>query len=144
MFPSSVQEEEAHLRDFWRHFSIATAISSLCAVCSLAASTGASLVARGRPLGLADTFLAVALYKILAAHVMTAAESAASVAQLRVAFRRFDLDHIGPEIAQELGGVGGEENMAQFHNAHPVEHLKHDSLPPVLSSVPATRRGKRL
>ena len=77
----------------------------------------------------------------LSGHTRRARDAEAPVI---VAFRRFDLDHIGPEIAQELGGVGGEENMAQFHNAHPVEHLKHDSLPAVLSSVPATRRGKRL
>ena len=82
--------EERRLRDFWMNFSAATAISSLAAVASLLASTAASLLVRGRPLGLADTFLAVSLYKILAGHVMEAANSAATIAQLRVAFRRFD------------------------------------------------------
>ncbi|KAH8049047.1 ATPase [Aureococcus anophagefferens] len=80
--------EERRLRDFWMNFSAATAISSLAAVASLLASTARRPVAGGRCL--ADTFLAVSLYKILAGHVMEAANSAATIAQLRVAFKRFD------------------------------------------------------
>src|SRR5690606_13822001 len=35
-----------------------------------------------------------------------------------VARRRFDLDDVGPEVAQHLGGVGPHDDRAQVEDAH--------------------------
>ena len=50
-----------------------------------------------------------------------------SVGAERIASRRFDLDHLGAEVAEELAGVGQRLALADLDDAQPVEGPAHDS-----------------
>ena len=56
-----------------------------------------------------------------------------------VAIRGLYLDDIRTEVTQELGRIGREKNMAQFHDTHAVEHIEHDISPNIFAAIGATK-----
>ena len=113
------EREDKQLRRFWILYAIGTAAGSLGAVVGLITATSVYNLAHDTPMPLADTFLAVALFKLLSSQLMEVSNSVTAFATLFVMLNRFDeFDEIAtrtqrqPDAPSPQGKTNGDDGSA--------------------------------